>query len=110
MGNNLQNAQGFLLEQGELSLPPTGRPVIYSTKGVISSGHYLTSMAGLRMLLEGGNAFDAVVASTIAAAVVEPIASYSLGAESTFMLFDEKSGDQDIENDSGTVDQSRWWI
>ena len=81
MGNNLQNGQGFLLEQGELSLPPTGRPVIYSTSGVISSGHYLTSMAGLRMLLEGGNAFDAVVASTIAAAVVEPIASYSLGAE-----------------------------
>ena len=93
MGNNLQNTQGFLLEQGELSLPPTGRPVIYSMKGVISSGHYLTSMAGLRMLLEGGNAFDAVVASTIAAAVVEPIASYSLGAESTFMLYDKKSGD-----------------
>ena len=55
MSNNLQNdqgTQGFLLEQGELSLPPTGRPVIYSTKGVISSGHYLTSMAGLRMMLE----------------------------------------------------------
>jgi gamma-glutamyltranspeptidase/glutathione hydrolase len=93
MGNNVQNTQGFLLEQGEISLPPTGRPVIYSTKGVISSGHYLTSMAGLRMLLEGGNAFDAIVASTIAAAVVEPIASYSLGAESTFMLYDKKSGD-----------------
>jgi|TARA_B100001750_G_C15520876_1_gene611423 gamma-glutamyltranspeptidase/glutathione hydrolase len=96
MSNNFQNdqdTQGFLLEQGELSLPPTGRPVIYSTKGVISSGHYLTSMAGLRMMLEGGNAFDAVVASTIAAAVVEPIASYSLGAESTFMLYHKESGD-----------------
>jgi gamma-glutamyltranspeptidase/glutathione hydrolase len=45
------------------------------------------------MLLSGGNAFDAVVASTLAAAVVEPIASYSLAAEGVFMLYDAKSGD-----------------
>ena len=41
----------------------TSRPVIYGTQGVISSGHYLTSMAGMRMLLSGGNAFDAIVAA-----------------------------------------------
>tara|TARA_Y100000588_G_scaffold58868_1_gene57467 strand:- start:400 stop:2211 length:1812 start_codon:yes stop_codon:yes gene_type:complete len=93
MAGTVKDSQGYVLEQGELSLPPTGRPVIYSTKGVISSGHYLTSMAGLRLLIEGGNAFDAIVASTIAAAVVEPIASYSLGAESVFMLYDKRSGD-----------------
>ena len=39
------------LEQGDYRLPDTGRPVVRSTKGVISSGHYLTSMAGMRMLL-----------------------------------------------------------
>jgi gamma-glutamyltranspeptidase/glutathione hydrolase len=50
-------------------------------------------MAGMRMLLSGGNAFDAVVASTLAAAVIEPIASYSLAAEGVFMLYDAKSGD-----------------
>jgi gamma-glutamyltranspeptidase/glutathione hydrolase len=81
------------LEQGDLKRPPTGRPVVYATQGIISSGHYLTSMAGMRMLLSGGNAFDAVVASTLAAAVVEPIASYSLAAEGVFMLYDAKSGD-----------------
>ena len=75
-------------EQGNTSLPPTGRPVIRSTAGVISSGHYLTSMAGMRMLLSGGNAFDALVAAGFAAAVVEPIASYSLAAEGVFMLYD----------------------
>ena len=71
--------------------PITGRPVVYSTEGVISSGHYLTSMAGARMLLGGGNAFDAVAAACFAAAVIEPIASYSLAAEGVFMLYDAES-------------------
>ena len=81
------------LEQGDIKLPDTGRPVVRSTKGVISSGHYLTSMAGMRILLNGGNAFDAIAAAGIAAAVVEPIASYSLAAEGVFMLYDSASGD-----------------
>ncbi len=72
---------------------PTSRPVIYGTQGVISSGHYLTSMAGMRMMLDGGNAFDAIVAAGFAAAVTEPIASYSLAAEGVFMLYHAKSGD-----------------
>ena len=73
--------------------PATGRPVIFATEGIISSGHYLTSMAGMRMLLSGGNAFDAIVAAGFAAAVIEPTASYSLGAEGVFMLHDARSGD-----------------
>ena len=83
----------YNLEQGDVALPPTGRPVVRSTQGVISSGHYLTSMAGMRVLLSGGNAFDALVAAGFAAAVVEPIASYSLAAEGVFMLYDAASGD-----------------
>ena len=71
----------------------TSRPVIYGTQGVISSGHYLTSMAGMRMMLSGGNAFDAIVAAGFAAAVTEPIASYSLGAEGVFMLYHAQSGE-----------------
>ena len=80
-------------EQGNVSEQRTGRPVIRSTEGVISSGHYLTSMAGMRMLMSGGNAFDAMVAAGFAAAVVEPIASYSLAAEGVFMLYDARSGE-----------------
>ena len=75
-----------------MPLPSIGRPVVHSTQGVISSGHYLTSMAGMRMLLTGGNAFDAAVAASFAAAVVEPMAAYSLAAEGVFMLNHAGSG------------------
>jgi len=81
------------MEQGNLTEQTIGRPVVYGTQGVISSGHYLTSMAGMRMLLTGGNAFDALVAAGFAAAVTEPIAAYSLAAEGVFMLYDSESGD-----------------
>ena len=81
------------MEQGNAFGQTTGRPVVYGTQGVISSGHYLTSMAGMRMMLSGGNAFDAVVSAGFAAAVTEPIAAYSLAAEGVFMLHHAESGD-----------------
>ena len=35
----------------------TTRPVVEGTQGVVSAGHPLVSMAGMRMMLDGGNAF-----------------------------------------------------
>ena len=62
-------------------------------KGIISTGSKEATQAGADILRAGGNAFDAVAASVFAASVIEPIASYSLGAESVFMLYDAQSGD-----------------
>ncbi len=87
------STSGDKIEQGPAVWPATGRPVVYATQGVISSGHYLTSMAGMRMLLSGGNAFDAVAAAGFAAAVVEPTSSFSLAAEGVIMLYHADSGD-----------------
>ena len=70
----------------------TTRPVVSGLGGVISSGHPLVSMAGMRMLLAGGNAFDAVAAAGFAAAVIEPTASYSLCSECVAMVRDARSG------------------
>src|SRR5262249_49695546 len=59
----------------------TTRPVVSGTQGVVVAGHPLVSMAGMRMLLSGGNAFDAAVAAGFAAAGVEPTAAYTLCGE-----------------------------
>ena len=65
-----------------------GRPVVHGTEGIVSAGHHLTAMSAMRMLLSGGNAFDAAVAAGFTAAVVEPLASYSLASEASILLYD----------------------
>src|SRR5262249_56766546 len=71
----------------------TTRPVVSGTQGVISAGHPLVSMAGMRMLLAGGNAFDAVVAAGFAAAGVEPTASYPLCGARVALVHDAPRGE-----------------
>jgi gamma-glutamyltranspeptidase/glutathione hydrolase len=68
----------------------TTRPVASGTQGVVAAGHPLVSMAGMRMLLSGGNAFDAAVAAGFAAAVVEPTASYTLCGECVALIHDAR--------------------
>lgn len=69
----------------------TTRPVVSGTEGVVVSGHPLVSMAGMKMLLAGGNAFDAAVASGFAAAVVEPTASYTLMGECVALVHEART-------------------
>ncbi|PYM14038.1 MAG: hypothetical protein DMD81_19225, partial [Candidatus Rokuibacteriota bacterium] len=69
----------------------TTRPVVSGTQGVVSAGHPLVSMAGMRMLLAGGNAFDAAAAAGFAAAVIEPTASYTLCGECVAMIHDART-------------------
>jgi gamma-glutamyltranspeptidase/glutathione hydrolase len=80
----------------------TTRPVVAGTQGLVCSGHPLVSMAGMRMLLDGGNAFDAAVACGFAAAVVEPTASYTLMGECVAMIHDARRGDTLAVSGQGT--------
>ena len=81
----------------------TSRPVVSGTQGVVSAGHPLVSMAGMRMLLSGGNAFDAAVAAGFAAAVVEPTASYTLMGECVAMVHDARRGETRAISGQGTA-------
>ena len=52
--------------------------MIRKMKGVVAAGHQLTAESAIEILADGGNAFDATVASILSACVVEPILA-SLG-------------------------------
>ena len=51
------------------------RPTIYSRSGMVAAAHPLAAQAGARLLLQGGNAFDAAAATGAALNVVEPFMS-----------------------------------
>ncbi|TML85934.1 MAG: gamma-glutamyltransferase family protein [Actinobacteria bacterium] len=50
----------------------TTRPELRGTFGMVASTHWLASAAGMAVLEQGGNAFDAVVAAGLTLQVVEP--------------------------------------
>ncbi len=57
----------------------TTRPEILGTFGVATSTHWIASAVGMRMLEQGGNAFDAAVAMAFVLHVVEPHLNGPLG-------------------------------
>ncbi|MEO8499925.1 MAG: gamma-glutamyltransferase family protein [Vicinamibacteria bacterium] len=66
--------------------PPALRPAVEGPNGGISTGHPLTTAAAFEILLKGGNAFDAGVASLLVGGVVEQDL-YSLGGEALVLVY-----------------------
>jgi gamma-glutamyltranspeptidase / glutathione hydrolase len=65
--------------------PSQRMPVL--ARNVVATSQPLAAQAGLRMLLKGGNAVDAAVATAIAATVVEPTAN-GIGGDAFALVWD----------------------
>ena len=67
------------------------RPAVPGIHGLVTSAHPLASMAGTRILMAGGNAFDAAVAVAAVLNVVEPQSS-SIAGNGFATVFEKKTG------------------
>jgi len=68
------------------------RPLVTGRKAMVTSLDPLASTAGMRILMEGGNAFDAAVAAAAAVSVVDPRMS-SIGGHGFATIYVAKSRD-----------------
>ena len=67
------------------------RPVVTGRKGVVTSGHYLATAAGFRIMENGGNAIDAAAAMCIAVDLMEP-QSCGIGGEVPTLVYSAEEG------------------
>ena len=78
------------MKQFDWSNPyPTIRIPVFA-RNVVSTSHPLAAQAGLRMLLKGGSAVDAVIAAAAAITLVEPV-SCGLGGDAFAIVWDGKT-------------------
>src|SRR5260370_29407198 len=67
------------------------RPTLMGSRHAVSTGHYLATLAAMRVLDAGGNAIDAGVTAAMALAVVQPDIVSFAGVAPT-LVYMEKEG------------------
>ena len=67
------------------------RPAVPGIHGLVTAGHPLAAMAGLQVLMKGGNAIDAAVAVGSTLNMMEPQMN-GIGGNGFMTIFDKKTG------------------
>lgn len=84
---------------------PSRRSVVAGARGVVATSQPLAAQAGLRILMAGGNAVDAAVATAAALNVVEPM-STGIGGDAFGLFYLAGSGEVRALNGSGRAAQA----
>ena len=69
----------------------TTRPAVSARNGIVAAGHPIAASAGLQILLQGGNAFDAAAAVGAMEAMAEPEMN-GIGGNGFMTVFDKATG------------------
>jgi gamma-glutamyltranspeptidase/glutathione hydrolase len=83
-----------------MNFQKAARPLVMGQNGVVSSGHYLASMAGVKVMQEGGNAVDAALAAAFVMTVVKP-ETCGPGGDLFALIYRAKDGKIAALNGSG---------
>jgi gamma-glutamyltranspeptidase/glutathione hydrolase len=98
--------QALTAAQQLLPVPPHGgdahRPTVTGVRGMVACAHPLAAQAGMRVLLQGGNAIDAGVAVAAALNVVEPFMS-GVGGGGFMQIRHAASGEHNCIDYCGVV-------
>ncbi|MEQ8313659.1 MAG: gamma-glutamyltransferase [Gammaproteobacteria bacterium] len=82
------------------SYAPQNRPDVRGRIGAVSAGHPLAAQAGMRVLQDGGNATDAIIAMAGVLAVVRPHMN-GIGGDAFGIFYDGETGEVTALNASG---------
>ncbi|NDJ52119.1 MAG: gamma-glutamyltransferase family protein [Chloroflexi bacterium] len=81
------------------------RSTVYAARGMVATSQPLAAQAGLLILMQGGNAADAAVATAAALNVTEPC-STGLGGDCFMLFYDAATRSVSALNGSGRAPQS----